>query len=491
MLFTNDLILLLPELHWVCVMIAMLLFSTSLSSSTQTLLIARLGYIYLFFIACFIFLYLQLPSSEFTLFNYQYASDTLIFIVKLVFLALLAAVLYVSFQYFMVEKIFFVEYYFLIGLFCVSAFLLMAANDLVVFYLAIELQSLVLYTLAAIKRFNVFSTEAGLKYFVLGALSSGFLLFGISLFYGFSGTLNFFDIKFLLLSWVSTQTYFATSVGLVFFLSAILFKLAAAPFHVWTPDVYEGAPSPVVLIFATLPKLALFIFSMRLFTAFLYEYFSVWYSIFFFAGLLSVLLGTFAALNQLSIKRLYAYSAIVNVGYLVTALSYGTLSSFSATLNYLLIYLISTFSIFLVLLLFRTVFGLKKLKYLLDFKYFATYSSVFAIFFGLVFFSLAGVPPLAGFFIKFFLFKTIFVSDFMLNPAVFIILITSVISAFYYIRVIRFVFFDTKRAPSLFLPLNKATSLVFVLVVLFMLFFIFFQQLFLVSINVVLGTMFF
>lgn len=181
-------------------MIAMLLFSTSLSSSTQTLLIARLGYIYLFFIACFIFLYLQLPSSEFTLFNYQYASDTLIFIVKLVFLALLAAVLYVSFQYFMVEKIFFVEYYFLIGLFCVSAFLLMAANDLVVFYLAIELQSLVLYTLAAIKRFNVFSTEAGLKYFVLGALSSGFLLFGISLFYGFSGTLNFFDIKFLLLS---------------------------------------------------------------------------------------------------------------------------------------------------------------------------------------------------------------------------------------------------------------------------------------------------
>ena len=204
-----------------------------------------------------------------------------------------------------------------------------------------------------------------------------------------------------------------------------------------------------------------------------------------------MLLGTFAALNQLSIKRLYAYSAIVNVGYLATALSYGTLASFSALLNYLLIYVISTFLIFLVLLLFRTVFGLKKLKYLPDYKHFAAYSSVFSVFFSLIFFSLAGVPPLAGFFIKFFLFKTIFIADFMLNPAVFVILVTSVISAFYYIRVVRFVFFDTKRAPILFCQLSGGILFLYTVLVFFILFFIFFQQFFLMAVNAALVSSFF
>lgn len=233
MTFVNDFLFLLPEVYWLLIIIALLLFSTTFSNLTKLIFITRLGYQFIFFLGCFIFVYLQVPTTEYALFSYQYVSDLFLFSFKIVFLFILMLLLVVSLNYYFFERIFFVEYYFLIGFFCVSAFLLASSNDLIVFYLAIELQSLILYTLAAIKRFNVFSTESGLKYFVLGAFSSGLLLFGISLFYGFCGTLNFFDIKFLLLSWVPSNLYFAVSVALVFFLSAMLFKLAAAPFHIW------------------------------------------------------------------------------------------------------------------------------------------------------------------------------------------------------------------------------------------------------------------
>lgn len=206
--------------------------------------------------------------------------------------------------------------------------------------------------------------------------------------------------------------------------------------------------------------------------------------------MLSVLLGTVVALNQLSIKRLYAYSAIVNVGYLITAISYGTFSSFIATFNYLLIYVISTISIFLVILMFRAAFGFKKIKYLPDYKTYATYSMIFATTLSFIFFSLAGIPPLAGFFIKFFLFKSIMLNDFMLNPAFFIILVTSVVSAFYYIRVVRFIFFDTGRAPQLFLPLNYKLVFIFMLLNFLIIFFLFFQQLLLLGLTYIVGSVF-
>lgn len=197
-----------------------------------------------------------------------------------------------------------------------------------------------------------------------------------------------------------------------------------------------------------------------------------------------------AAINQLNIKRLYAYSAIVNVGYMVTAMSYGTLSGFSVLINYLLVYVLSTISLFIILLLFRTAFGGKKIKHIADYKHLATYSTPLAILIALLFFSLAGVPPLAGFFIKFFLFKGVFMLDFMQNLAVFVILITSVVSAFYYIRVVRFIFFDVKRAPLLFMPLDKTQVLVFTLLSLFLLLFVVFQQLLLLSVSVTLMSFF-
>ena len=490
MFFSNDIFFLLPELHWVFSVVFFLLFATSLNATFRLIVFTQLGYMFLFFIFCLFLLYLQVPSYAFSLFNFQVVVDSFTHIFKLLFLVFLFLATVVSLNYFFLERIFFVEYYFLLGFFCLSAFFLASCNDLLMFYLAIELQALILYTLAAIKRYTVFSTESGLKYFVLGAFSSGLLLFGVSLFYGFCGTFNFFDIKFLLLGWFNYAAFFALIVATVFLLSAILFKLAAAPFHVWTPDVYEGAPTAIVLLFATLPKLAMFTFIVKLFIFFLYDLFSVWYAIFFFSGLLSVLIGTFAALNQFRIKRLYAYSGIVNVGYLVTLLAYGSLSGFVAIFNYLLVYIFSTLLIFLIILMFRVASNLKKVKSIPDYKIFATYSSAFAVLFSLIFFSLAGVPPLAGFFTKFFLFKTLFALDFMLNPAIFVILVTSVISAFYYIRVVRFVFFDTKRFPQLFNKLSFFCVLLLVILSFWLVFFFLFQQLYLLFLVDALSLLF-
>lgn len=177
----------------------LLLFGTTFFFKFRLVLVNLLASIFSFLIFCSIFLYLQVPSYEFALFNFQLVNELLTFSFKILFLVLFLIFNKISVNYLLEEKLFFVEYFFLLGFFCVSSFLLVAANDLTVFYLAIELQALILYTLAALKRYSIFSAEGGLKYFVLGAFSSGLLLFGVSLFYGFSGSLNFFDIKLLFL----------------------------------------------------------------------------------------------------------------------------------------------------------------------------------------------------------------------------------------------------------------------------------------------------
>lgn len=202
----------------------------------------------------------------------------------------------------------------------------------------------------------------------------------------------------------------------------------------------------------------MFGFLIRFFLIWLYDVAAIWYTFIFFSGLLSVIVGTFAALNQLNIKRLYAYSAIVNVGYILTVMSYGTYDGILAGLNYLITYFIATFMIFTVLMYFRKSGSAGKLKYLIEYRLYASRGFVIGIIISLIFFSLAGVPPLSGFFIKFFLFKSLFSSEFLANAAFFLVLVLSVVSAFYYIRVIRFIFFTTKRKPFLFAPVAITPS---------------------------------
>lgn len=490
MIFLNDLFFLLPELFWIFSIIGFLLFSTVFTNKFRKILIVKLGYFYLYLIALFGVLISCVPVADFNLLNYQYSHDSFTFTFKLLFLVFLSVCIYLSFEYFFFEKVFFIEYYFLVGFFCISSFFLVSSNDFMLFYLSIELQALILYTLASLKRYNVFSAESGLKYFVLGAFSSGLLLFGISLFYGFFGIFTFYDIKFIFLKWLGVNFLYGINMAVIFIFAALLFKLAAAPFHIWVPDVYEGAPTIVVLLFASLPKLAVFAFLIRFYISFLHEIVGLWYVIFFFAGLLSVLWGTFGALNQVNIKRLYAYSAIVNVGYLLTSLAYGTLESLVVAINYLVVYLLSTLSLFLVILAFRELSGYRKIKFIGEYSLYLTYSSLAAILFSLIFFSMAGVPPLAGFFIKFFLFKIVFLADFLLSPVVFIILLTSVVSTLYYIRVVRFVFFDSKLTPIMLLTLNIGSAFLLVFSLVIIVLFVIFQPLALTCVTNILELAF-
>jgi len=214
---------------------------------------------------------------------------------------------------------------------------------------------------------------------------------------------------------------------------------------------------------------------MRFYLVFLFELGVVWYTAMFFSGVVSVLWGTFAALNQFNIKRLYAYSAIVNVGYLLLDLSYGTLEAFSSAMNYIVVYLFSTFAIFLTILLFRRVGGLKKIPFIMNYNLFYTHGSAAAVLVALIFFSLAGIPPLAGFFIKFFLFRSLFLVDFLSNFAIFVILATSVISAFYYIRVVRLIFFTSIRVPATFVQMDFLLTFLFVFQIFFIVLFLFLQ----------------
>lgn len=209
-----------------------LLYGTFATLANKRILIHTLGNFVVICLLLFAYIYSQLPVMDYMLLNYQYSLDAYAYSFRVILLVLMAAAVYLSVGYFFFERVFFTEYFFFIGVFCLSAFFLVSANEFTFFYLAIELQSLILYTLASLKRYNVFSAESGLKYFVLGALSSGLLLFGISLFYGFTGVINLYDVRFLMLTLFDGDIYAGIILALLFVLSAFLFKLAAAPFHI-------------------------------------------------------------------------------------------------------------------------------------------------------------------------------------------------------------------------------------------------------------------
>lgn len=479
--FQNDLFLLLPEIFLVFFIVSFLLVGTFLTSTFKLLLLDRFSYIFLFFLFLLGFIYYALPEADFLLLNFQFISDQLSLFLKFFAIFLIFFIVYVTVNYLFFEKVFFIEYYFFVGLLLITTFFLISTVDFFLFYLIIELQALLLYTLAAVKRYNVFSAESGLKYFVLGAFSSGLLLYGISLLYGFLGFLNFYDIKFIFFNWIDTSSFFGVHLALVFILSSLMFKLSMAPFHIWVPDVYDGAPTSSVFFFVTLPKLAVFVFLFRLYSYLLIEFSGLWYSLLFFSGLLSVLWGTFSALYQFSIKRLYAYSSIVNIGYLAMALSYGTSESLTAVLYYLTVYIVITALLFSFLVGIGNLRGFETGKSLFDYKALFSYSFFLSILFSLIFFSFAGIPPLSGFFIKFFLFKTMFLADFLMNPAFFIIFFVSTVSAFYYIRVVRFIYFSgNSRFPDFFVVTSPFLIffIIFFIVTAVILFFIFSELLF-------------
>src|SRR6186997_764739 len=389
---------------------------------------------------------LMLPAGKLTTFGGSFIVDDFARFLKILALIGSAVTLILSTEFLADPSRRIFEFSILVLLSTLGMMVLISAGDLIMLYLGLELMSLALYVVAASNRDNAKSTEAGLKYFVLGALSSGMLLYGASLIYGFTGTVNFAGIAKATQSGASIGLIF----GLVFLFVGFCFKISAVPFHMWTPDVYEGAPTPVTAFFAAAPKVAgIAIFARATVVAFpgiTHE----WQQIVVFVSIASMALGSFAAIGQRNIKRLMAYSSIGHMGYALVGLAAGTPEGVQGVLVYMSIYVAMTLGTFAVILSMRRDGEL--VENISDLSGLARTHPTMAFFLGVLLFSLAGIPPLAGFFAKFYVFLAAIKAG-LFTLAV-IGVLTSVVGAYYYLAIVKIMYFDEpargfQRMPAL------------------------------------------
>ena len=359
---------------------------------------------------------------------------------KMLILVAAALSLLLARDYLIDEKVDRFEFPLLVLFSALGMCMMVSANSFIALYMGLELQSLAIYVLASFQRDTLRSSEAGLKYFVLGALASGMLLYGCSLVYGFTGTLRFDTLAagFAIQGEHGIDLQIGALVGLTFIAAGLAFKMAAVPFHMWTPDVYEGAPTPVTAFMAAAPKVAAIALTLRVLMQPFGEWAHEWRQIVVFISVASMILGAFAAIGQSNVKRLMAYSGIGHVGYALIGLAAGTAGGIYGVLIYLTIYVAMTLGTFACILMMRR--GGRYVETIGDLSGLSTRQPMMALALAIFMFSLAGIPPLAGFFGKLYVFMA--AVDAGLVPLAVIGVVTSVVGAYYYLRVIKVMYFD-------------------------------------------------
>lgn len=473
-LFENDIIAIFPEIYLTISILGLLVFGVIYSkeemqeispSPEPTQLFTRtIAYLSVLSILIAILLILNQPFTTIILLKNLLIQDSFTTLIKTIVLLSCAGCLLISFQYLKEEKILSFEYNILILLATLGMILIVSSYDLLSMYLAIELQSLSLYVLAAFQRTTEQSTEAGLKYFLLGAFSSGILLFGCSLVYGFTGTTNLGELAKLLSESSTAQVHFSgISIGLIFITVALLFKVAAAPFHMWAPDVYEGAPTSVTAFFAIVPKIAIMGLLARLCFFTFYPFLSEWQDMIILSAMISMLVGSITGLYQDKIKRLLAYSSIGHVGYILVGVATGSFIGIQALLLYLSIYIVMSLNMFGIILSLRKQQESNgvttAVTYLEDFRQLSSKQPLAAIMLTLSLFSLAGIPPLAGFYSKWYIFTAAIHAKLYLLAIVGVV--TSVIGSVYYIRIIKLMYFDSaEEKQDSFIRMSPESSFI-------------------------------
>ena len=429
----QTIIYILPELFLSLAIMSLLMVGAFIKKSF------KLVYLLTIFSLIFaIILLLNQPSEIIKIFNESYIIDRLSIFMKVLTLLFCLFVLLSSKDYVKSISIDKIEYPIIILASTLGMILMISSYDLIVFYLGLELQSLGLYILSSFRRDDEKSTEAGLKYFVLSALASGLLLYGCSLIYGFTGSTNF-EVISANLDGSNTGAVF----GIVFIIVGLAFKVSAVPFHMWTPDVYEGSPTSVTSFFALVPKIA----ALSVFIRFMYVPFinviNQWQMIIVFLSIASMILGAVAAIGQNNIKRLMAYSSIGHMGYALAGLATGTNAGIQSTIIYLTIYLVMNLGAF------GCIFMMKRenvfYENINELSGLSKNHPVLSLSFLIILFSLAGIPPLAGFFAKFYVFMSVI--EVKMYALAVIGLVTTVVSAFYYLRIIKVIYFDKPKEP--------------------------------------------
>lgn len=394
-------------------------------------------------------------------------------------------IFFVYFDYFIKERLNIYEITILMLFSLFGMIMTVTANNYLLLYLSIELQSLCFYILAAIKKNSILSTEAGLKYVILGAVASGILLLGCALTYGQTGT-TFFEAQSQILTFGTDSTVI---IGLICISVALLFKLGAAPFHMWVPDVYEGSPTIITTFFATLGKIPILGILVFLFY---HIYFNIFFELKYFfitIGIISIIIGAVGALAQNNIKRLLAYSAILNVGYLLLGFSMQTVEGLNNIFFFLIIYIVMNLNLFSILMSLRTKSDLKIIKNIYDLAGLGKTNPVLAFVFSLSIFSLIGIPPLAGFLGKLLILETIIKAGFV-TVASMMVLIT-ILATSYYLRLIKIMYFDTPVMPIEFEKMNYTTGLIISLLTIILIILLFNPNIFFYGISPFMLELFF
>ncbi len=453
----NNLELIFPELFLSLSIMFLLILGVFKKNSSK--LIQTTSLIILLVTAVIIFNE-TLGVEKKTIFNNSIIIDYLSSFMKIITLLSAFLVLVISSNYLKIFKIFKIEYPILILSSVLGMMIMISSNDLIVFYMGLELQSLALYVLATFNRDQLKSSEAGLKYFVLSALSSGLLLYGCSLIYGFTGSTNFNIISQQL-----NENDYALTFGIVFILVGLAFKISAVPFHMWAPDVYEGSPTSVTLFFTMVPKIA----ALTVFIRFLYVPFlnliEQWQMILIFLSIASMLFGAIAAIGQTNLKRLVAYSSIGHVGYTLAGLATGTNEGIQSSVIYITIYIIMNLGLFSCMLMMKR--NNEYYENLEDLSGLSKNHPLLSISLLIILFSLAGIPPLAGFFAKFYIFKSVLEQSMYFLAIVG--LLSTVVAAFYYLRIIKIIYFDQEKEKydtdhSLWLKFSLTASTLLILI---------------------------
>tara|TARA_Y100000590_G_scaffold103822_1_gene118045 strand:+ start:10527 stop:11939 length:1413 start_codon:yes stop_codon:yes gene_type:complete len=429
----QTIIYILPELFLSITIMFLLMIGVFIKKSFK--LVNLLAILSLLFLTALV---LNQSNEVVKIFNDSYIIDQLSIFMKVLTLIFSFFVLLSSKDYIKSNNIDRIEYPIIILASVLGMILMISSYDLIIFYLGLELQSICLYILASFRRDDEKSTEAGLKYFVLSALASGLLLYGCSLIYGFTGSTNF-ELISLNLNEANTAAVF----GIVFIIVGLAFKISAVPFHMWTPDVYEGAPTSVTLFFALIPKIAAISIFIRFMHVPFVNMIDQWQTIIIFLSIASMILGAVAAIGQSNIKRLMAYSSIGHMGYALAGIATGTILGFQSTIIYLTIYLIMNLGAF------GCIFMMKRenvfYENINDLSGLSKNHPMISLSFLVILFSLAGIPPLAGFFAKFYVFMAVIEAK--MYALAIIGLVTTVISAFYYLRIIKIIYFDKPKKP--------------------------------------------
>jgi NADH-quinone oxidoreductase subunit N len=427
----------------------------SLSRSYRYPLVAtNVNYLLILTLVLTLFLVVNNPLVSGSVFNGVFIVDWLSTIAKISVLVSSIGCLLISSGYVKAHQINNFEYFVIVALAIFGQLVLISSADFLTAYLALEIQSFAFYLMAAFKRDSAYSTEAGLKYFLLGSFSSTLLLFGVSLLYGFFGTTNFSILSLLLFE--STDFQLLTDIAFFLILIGLLFKLAAAPFHVWSPDVYEGAPLNSTIFFAVVPKISILVLFFRIYSV-LVNNSDIWSIAILVSSVCSVIIGSFVTLKQKRLKKLLAYSGINHVGYLLLGASMFTLESVSSVFFYLFTYMITGLCIWgIVSILKRADSVGSRTAVIADLGAMVKVNPVLAFILAICLFSLAGIPPLVGFYAKLGIFQSALNSGFFVIAS--FIILTSVISTFYYIRLIKSAYFESSYKEWVFYAPLSATQ---------------------------------